>query len=233
MDRLASRFRVLAADLYGYGQSPPWASGRDLSLSDEVELIEPVFGAAGNRFHLIGHSYGGAVALKAALAYPGRILSLSLFEPVLFSLLFEEDPEQAAAREIASVRDDTTRAVDTGDLEGAAARFVDYWMGAGAWASTPSKRRLGIVQGMHKVSAEWHALFGEPTRLEDFAKLSARTLFMLGTESPASTRSIARLLTRRLPRVTKVEIEGLGHMAPLTHAGEVNAVIEDYLVGID
>src|SRR5438874_6249088 len=67
MDLLANRFRVLAADLYGYGQSPAWPDAHKLSLADEARLLEPVFRSAGDRFHLIGHSYGGAVALRAAL----------------------------------------------------------------------------------------------------------------------------------------------------------------------
>ena len=67
MDRLAGRFHTLAADLYGSGRSPAWPGERPLWLADEVALLEPVFEAAGPRFHLVGHSYGGAVALRAAL----------------------------------------------------------------------------------------------------------------------------------------------------------------------
>ena len=42
----------------------------------------------GEKFHLIGHSYGGMVALQlAAQAQPQRVRSLSLFEPIAFHLL--------------------------------------------------------------------------------------------------------------------------------------------------
>jgi len=68
MDHLAGRYRVLAADLYGCGGSPVWPGQRPLSLIDEAALIEPILAAARDRFHLVGHSYGGAVALRAALA---------------------------------------------------------------------------------------------------------------------------------------------------------------------
>src|SRR5262245_16933919 len=58
MDRLAGRFRTLAADLYGSGQSPAWPAERPMWLADEVALLAPVLAAAGPRFHLVGHSYG-------------------------------------------------------------------------------------------------------------------------------------------------------------------------------
>src|SRR5262245_5999765 len=43
MDRLAGRFRTLAADLYGAGQSPAWPGDRPLWLADEVALLTPIF----------------------------------------------------------------------------------------------------------------------------------------------------------------------------------------------
>jgi pimeloyl-ACP methyl ester carboxylesterase len=169
------------------------------------------------------------VALLAALADPARVESLVLFEPVLFSLLTAEDPAQAAALEIAAVRDDTVAAVHAGALEASGARFVDYWMGRGAWACMPQARRETIAAQMRQVKAEWHAAFTEPTPLSAFAALDVPVLFLTGAESPASSRAVARLLTKTLPRVTAVEVSGAGHMAPLTHPERVNALIDRFL----
>jgi pimeloyl-ACP methyl ester carboxylesterase len=229
MERLAGRFRTLAVDLYGSGKSPAWPDDRFLSLADEVALLEPVLAAAGPRVHLVGHSYGGAVALMAALADPGRVASLVVFEPVLFSVLLAEDPGQAAAREIEAVRDDTVAAMDGGALEVSAARFVDYWMGAGTWAGMPAPRCASVATAMRAVKGEWHATFMEPTPLSAFAALDVPVLYITGSRSPASARGVARLLTRTLPRVTTSEIEGVGHMGPVTHPERVNALIERYL----
>jgi pimeloyl-ACP methyl ester carboxylesterase len=228
MDQLGGHFHVLAADLYGSGRSPAWPH-RVLSLDDEVALLEPVFASAGDRFHLIGHSYGGAVALKAALVHPERIESLVLIEPVLFALLFAEDPEQPAAREIATLRDATVAALAQGDPARAAETFVDYWGRRGVWAGIPDGRRAAIANSMAKLTAEWHALFSEPTPLAAFATLTVDTTLIVGAESPASSKSVARLLARTLPRVTSVELTGLGHMAPVTHPDAVNAVIATHL----
>ena len=229
MDRLAGRFRTLAVDLYGSGKSPRWPEDRPLSLADEVALLAPVFAAAGDRVHLVGHSYGGAVALAAALAEPKRVESLVLFEPVLFSVLTAEDPTQPAAREIAAVRDDTVAALERGNPRASGARFVDYWTGAGAWAAMPEPRREALATAMTRCSRMGAPSFRDTTPLSAFAALDVPVLYVTGSDSPASSRGVARLLTKTLPRVTAVEIEGVGHMGPVTHPDRVNALIERYL----
>ncbi len=229
MDRLADRFRVVAVDLYGYGKSPAWPGDRPIYLDDQVALLEPILRAVEEPFHLVGHSLGGAIALKTALAYPGRVRSLTVFEPVLFSLLIEHDPEGPAAREILSVREDTMRLVDSGDLEAAAQRFLDYWAGNGSWAAMPEERRPRLAASMRAVRSEWHAAFFEPTTLAEFAAIDMPTLYLTGAESKLSTRTVAGLLTDVLPLSRMEEIESVGHMAPITHPDRVNPVIEEFL----
>ena len=229
MERLAHRFRVIAVDLYGSGKTVAWPQDQPMRLDDEVALLSSVFRAAGDHFHLIGHSFGGAIALKAALENQDRLLSLVLYEPVLFSVLMADAPQSAAAREILAVRDDTIRLVDEGNLNASAQRFVDYWMGEGTWAATPEPRRQVLAAAMRAVKPEWHAAFYESTPLSAFGAVNVPTLFLTGAESKAPARAVARLLTAVLPRVRVEEIEGVGHMAPVTHPDTVNPVIERFL----
>ena len=83
MDQLAPKFHVLAADSYAAGKSPP--RPKDTMLRDEVALLEPVFARAGDPFALVGHSYGGAIALVAAAMNPKRVRALALFMSRRFS----------------------------------------------------------------------------------------------------------------------------------------------------
>ncbi|HKA43978.1 MAG TPA: alpha/beta fold hydrolase, partial [Burkholderiales bacterium] len=92
MERLAPKFHVLAADSYGHGRSPAWPADRRVALRDEVALLEPVFARAGEPVILVGHSYGAAVALIAAIDRPQRVRALALYEPTLFSVLDAEKP---------------------------------------------------------------------------------------------------------------------------------------------
>jgi pimeloyl-ACP methyl ester carboxylesterase len=226
MELLADRFHVIAADLYGYGRSPAWPEDRPMWIDDQVTLLEPLFERAGERFHLVGHSYGGAIALKAALKYGPRVRSLVLYEPVLFALLMREAPESEAAREIRAVRDDVL------GLEPAAAaeRFIDYWMGRGNWAATPEARRPVLLQAMRAVRPEWHSAFHEPTPLEAFRAIAVPILLMTGSASTAAARAVAAILEKSLTRVTVAELPGAGHMAPVTAPQRVNPFIERFLL---
>lgn len=229
MELLAPKFRVLAPDSYGAGSSPGWPADRRVGLRDEVALLEPVFARAGEPFALVGHSYGAAVALIAALAQPDRVRALVLYEPTLFALLDAESPPPNEADGIRAVVAGATAALDAGDLDGAAECFIDFWMGAGAWANMPESRKGPIASSIVNIRGWASALLGEPTPLEAFSALSAPVLFMTGSESPASSLGVARLLTRTLPRVEVIEFDGLGHMGPVTHPDVVNKAISRFL----
>jgi pimeloyl-ACP methyl ester carboxylesterase len=231
MDSLADRFHVLAADSYGAGKSPAWPSDRQVTLRDEVALLEPVFARAGERFTLVAHSYGAAVALIAAVSQPDRVRALALYEPVLFSLLDAESPPPNETDGIRAAVAKSTAALDAGDLSGAAEHFIDYWMGNGAWAHTPDSRKGPIAASIVNIRGWSGALLDETTPLAAFAGLNVPVLYMMGSESPASSRGVGRLLIRALPRVRVVEFGGLGHMGPITHAEVVTDAIAGFLDG--
>ncbi len=83
---LAERFRVVMADLRGYGASdkPPAAS--DLANYSFRAMGADMFGLMSSlgheRFHLIGHDRGARAAYRMALDAPGRVDSLTLMDIV-------------------------------------------------------------------------------------------------------------------------------------------------------
>lgn len=229
MERLAPSFHVLAPDSYGAGKSPEWPTEGPSRLQDEVALIEPVLARAGAPLGLVGHSYGAAIALRAALAHPGRVRALALYEPTLFSLLDAEAPPPNDADGIRAAVARAALALDEGDLGAAAGHFIDYWMGEGSWERMPASRRAPIAASVRNLRRWGQALFGEPTPLEAFRSLEVPVLYLLGQRSPRSAHGVARLLTRTLPRVEVLELEELGHMGPITHPEPVNEAIARFL----
>src|SRR5437867_3258802 len=63
VDALSTRYRVLAPDLLGYGQSEPWPINARLHPWSDLSALVALAGRVDEPVHLVGHSYGGTVAL--------------------------------------------------------------------------------------------------------------------------------------------------------------------------
>jgi pimeloyl-ACP methyl ester carboxylesterase len=224
--RLEPRFKVVAADLYGHGERGPWQGQGRFTISDEAAPIESLLAAD---THLVAHSYGATVALHIAGRHRSRIRSMAFYEPSIWGTLAALLPGDPATREIETVRDDTIRLIERGELEAAAERFIDYWVGAGAWAATPAERRPRIVATVRSLREGWHAAFSEPWTAAALRSLDIPCLLMTGSRSTAAARRALRLLRETLPRTQVIEFEGLGHLGPITHPERVDDAVEAFL----
>src|SRR5262252_8139540 len=134
VERMRRSHRLIAIDLHGYGTSPMPDPRVPFTLQHEMRLVESVLRVAllpGEPYHLVGHSYGAAVALQLALWRPNRLHSLVLYAPVAIHLL---NPDHPGRRQLEAVRDELQRHADRGEAEQGAERFIDYWSGRGAFA---------------------------------------------------------------------------------------------------
>ncbi len=89
----------------------------------------------------------------------------------------------------------------------------------------PADKRYAMAARLPKIALDFHATLNEPTRLEDFRSMSVPTLLLHGTSSPLPTQRICELLARILPEARLKTIGGAGHMAPVTHRDQVNAMV--------
>lgn len=226
--RLAGRYRVLAPDLHGYGGTV-LRDGLRLRLSDEVAIVRALADRAGESFHLVGHSSGGALALGAAPELRDRLDSLTLIEPAAFQLLRFEG-EFDAWQEIDDLAQRHMELAWERKYEACADLFMGYWIGTRAWEEMPPERRDAIIEVMPKVATEWAWIsMVQAGGASAYAELDVPTLLIRGTRTRFAARRVVDLLAETLPVGTLVEIEGAGHLAPVTHADFVDVVIERHL----
>jgi pimeloyl-ACP methyl ester carboxylesterase len=225
--RVEPHVRVIAPTLAGYNDDARWLADGAWSLDDEAARLAPLLDDA--PLHLVGHSFGGAVALQLALQRPQRVLSLALYEPVRFAWLAEAPAAWPEVLEISAVAHRVQCGAAAGDDADAAAAFVDYWSGAGSFAAMPEARRDGVARCMPKVADEFAAAFADTVRLADLRRLTMPVLLLGGRRSPAPTRELLRRIGHALPRAATCWLDDAGHMGPVTHADAVAALIEDFV----
>jgi len=220
----AGAIRVIAPDLYGTAGTGQWTGQHAFSLADEAERVLSLPDIGDGRFHLVGHSYGGGVALKLATLVPERIAGLSLYEPSAFHLLHVLGPRgKAAFGDIRQVAGTVADGLVTGDYQAAARHFVEYWNGPGSWAAMKPELQAEMVRYVPKACLDFHALFEEDTPRSAYGTFRFPVLIMSGEFAPAPTRVVAEGLAKLIPGAVHARIAGAGHMGPCTHAEAVNA----------
>jgi pimeloyl-ACP methyl ester carboxylesterase len=229
-DGLAPGLPLIAPDHYGCDGVAPWPGLRAFTLADEAARTIAVIDRTEGPVVLVGHSYGGGVALHVALARPDRIAALALYEPSAFHILPQIGPFGVAGlEEISALIRSTKDSVASGDYRGAAERFVEYWNGPGAWAATKPALQDALTRWAPKASLDFSALSNEPTEIATYRGLRVPSLIMHGQHAPRPTRAISEALASLIPAARLRIVAGAGHMGPLTHASDVNFAILDFI----
>ena len=124
--------RVIAVDLYGYGETPMPEKREGFTLLDEVDLVRVAAGAGssppGSPATWSGIPTAGRSALRFATVIRSGSATLTVFEPVAFHLLNRADP---GLQPVLAMMAELERLLGRGQRAEAAATFLDYWSGPG------------------------------------------------------------------------------------------------------
>ncbi len=78
---LPDGYQAIALDLRGYGDTEPLPVDATLGMADMVADIHSLVQTMGlDKFHLVGHSMGGGIVMKYAIAHPAKLRSLTLVD---------------------------------------------------------------------------------------------------------------------------------------------------------
>lgn len=229
MERMSDRHRLIAMDMVSHGKSDKPPSDIENVYDLEVNILSSFVDMTAQPVHLVGHSLGGATAARFALRSPERVRSLTLFEPVLFQLLANggHDP---GWEDLQRLTNGIHERLAVGDKRGAAEALVDYWARPGTFQAMSEEHQAHAIRRMDVSAITVQKYIDDPTfGLINPSDIPAPTMLLSSENSPLSARSVVDLLSERMPNARMHRFKNGGHMAPLTNADQVNAIIEQHI----
>ncbi|MEY2396890.1 MAG: hypothetical protein QOJ00_64 [Actinomycetota bacterium] len=226
---LAQRRRVIRYDHRGHGQSTNTGDADSYTFDALVHDLGAVVDAAGaDRIDLLGHSMGGIVAMRFALAYPERVRSLVLMDT-------------GAAPSGGLPMDLVEGLTQRGRTEGmqAVADVMAPLVAALQGRLTPERRAELTARANEKLplmDPEAFALFARelttyPSMVDQLKTIACPSTVIVG-ENDAGLRDAADVLARDIPGAELVVISDAGHSPQEDRPDEWLTVVEQHLARV-
>jgi 2-hydroxymuconate-semialdehyde hydrolase len=227
---LTDHFRLILRDLRGH-------NGAELRIPDdyaiettEIDDLLAVLDAEGiDRAHLVGHSYGAAIAFAFARRHPDRARRLVLIEPPYFDLL-PPDLYRDCTSHVRGI-------IDLAEREGplAASRAVfTYVLGPG-WDRAARPALLAQMEAAAPLCPYFQrSLLTLRVADEDIARPPVPTMYIHGRETEEIHTAMYRRIAELRPGAPDLIVEGAGHAVHLQRAAIVGeATLSFLLAGAD
>lgn len=215
--RLDDEFRVTRYDRRGYGRSTPHDGPFDIGHQvDDLDAVIAAADGAGDPLLLVGHSYGGNVALAHVDRHPGRVAAVVTYEsPMSWEPWWPQDSAGGDAMAWSE------------DPDEAAERFMRRLIGDDRWERLPAATRDARRR-------EGHAMIGELTDLRRHApwraeRIDVPVLVLRGEHGQQHHRRGTDALAQRLADATVHTVAGARHFGPNTHPDLVGARIREFV----
>jgi len=204
---LARNFTVYTFDRRGRGGS---SDAQPATVDREVDDIATLLQSIGEPAHLLGHSAGGILALKAAMR-EYNLLSLMLYEPAFVVEGARERPTPEILQKMRALLAAGNRAevvrVAIRESVGLSESEIAEMEASQGW-----DHLCGVA---HAIPNDW-LLWEERFDAQSVKAVRTPTLLLEGSESPNWLRHAAQTVADALPNARLVELAGQAHSAMIT-----------------
>ena len=219
MAAFAKQFRVIRYDIRPFGESSTPKEAYNIP-EDLVRLLDHL---KVDRAHVIGHSFGGGVALDFALQQPDRVSSLTLVATAPGGFV----PPQEELKQISAI----FAAVKEGDDA-----VVKAWLDHPMWSV--ARTRPALVKEIETITRRNLAPFRlpfapyipmKPAAIDRLSEVKVPTLVILGDRDMLSIKQAAEVLTKGIQGAQLKIVPGADHALPLGWADEFNAAVLGFI----
>jgi pimeloyl-ACP methyl ester carboxylesterase len=229
--QLGNGLRSVTTSLLGYGGTVERRTLRDADISREAEILEAVVRRAARPVHLVGHSFGGAVALTVALRKRVPLRSLTIIEAPVPELLRHagEHRHYRAFRKMTDAYFDAYRAGETAAI----ASMIDFYGGAGTFAAWPERVRRYAIDTTPVNILDWACAYDFQLTPVCLANIDVPMVVMWGGVSHPAMRRANELLAQGIAGASMVTVAGAAHFMISTHAPGVASVIAQHVARVE
>ncbi|MDI1349581.1 alpha/beta hydrolase [Aquabacterium sp.] len=226
VERLSQTHHCIAIKLPGHGGMPDPTDFASPSIETELAVIEAAVRQFTDRpIHLVGHSYGGVVALAQALKGSVPVSRLTLFEPVATWVL-DVVEDEAMQAELAAFLGRYRRDAAAGQPH-VCGQVIDFWGGGDHFAALPAHIQDAMGTMVANNLRHWDICTVPRHSRADLAALNIPTHLICGTRSNAVARAIVDHLHAELPHSQRTDIEGASHALVTSHPEACLAALLD------
>ncbi len=226
---LKNEFEIIALNLFGYGLTSKWIENNNpQNLLDHVKLIEPFINNYKGKITFIGHSFGGSVAMRAALEFQNKLNKLILLEPNAFFIL--DKKKHSYAYNIANSFGNKINDANANSCwKNFGKIFLEFWIGNGTWEKMNHQQKQKFLQVIPNIYYEAQSIFNEKMNLNDFAKFQKNIYFINAKNTNSISKKIKKVFISYLPKIMHTELSEGDHMAPIKLSEVINPLIYKYL----
>ncbi|WP_209428020.1 alpha/beta hydrolase [Pararhodobacter sp. SW119] len=227
---LPADWQYAATSLLGCGATTETRRPGNADMPHELAVVRAAAARmGGGPVHLVGHSFGGTVALAAVLDHTFEVASLALFEANPFNLIADNGPLYGAACDLAR---EFAAALEAGDPD-AAGRIIDYWGGTGTFAAMPPKVQDFCRRAARANALDWETCLGFRLDLSEFAALDFPVMLVRGEGAIPAMIAITDALGACLPAARQEVVEEAGRFLVSTHPKICAALLAEHLARTD
>jgi pimeloyl-ACP methyl ester carboxylesterase len=224
-------FRCVTTSLPGYGGTTERRPPGDPAIAYLAEAVERAVREAGEPVHLVGHSFGGLVSLAVAMRKLVRVASIAILEPPAIELLLERG-EDDHYRAFGRMTEHYVAAFNSGERDAIAA-MIDFYGGAGTFASWPSRVREYAVATTAVNITDWASAYGFSLSADALSRLDIPVLVVCGETSHPAMRKICALVSECIGGAGHATVDGAAHFMIATHASEVARLVAEHVRGAE
>ena len=223
IDMLAQKYRVIAPDARGYGESPAptenYVLHRDVhALTNYLEIKKCI---------LMGASMGGGTAIDFTLAYPDMVEKLILVGSAISGYDFSDEETIEGWKSMYAPW-------EASDFDAVADIEIDMWV-------VGRKRKLEAVDAKVIQSVREMLLKSYETPDHDFEQepdvlaidrldqIQVSTLVIIGNHDTPDIQTMSEILENDIPKTKLVKMRGVAHLPNMEKPSEFNKIIQEFL----